>query len=53
MKREEKEDVPKNPIVPPVLVKTPALPYLCEPRAFWTALTRAPTPAAWIPTADA
>lgn len=44
---------PKNPIVPPVLVRKPAAPLVCVPSAFWTALTRAPTPAAWMPTADA
>lgn len=44
---------PKNPIVPPVLVRKPAAPLECDPSAFWTALARAPTPAAWRPTADA
>ena len=47
----ESTNAPKKPIVPPLLVNTPMAPWLCEPRAFWTVLTRVPTRAAWRPTA--
>ena len=41
---------PKNPIVPPVLVKTPIAPCECLPSAFWMALMAKPTPAACMVT---
>jgi hypothetical protein len=40
-------------MVPPVRVRNPAAPWECVPSAFWIALMKAPTPAAWMPTAEA
>ena len=42
--------VPKNPMVPPVLVRNPAAPWEWVARAFWTVLTNVPTAAACSPT---
>lgn len=41
------------PMVPPLLVRKPDAPLVCDPNAFCTALTKAPTPAPCRPTTDA
>ena len=44
------DNILKNPIVPPVLVKTPIAPCEWFPRAFWMLLRRRPTAPACRPT---